>query len=109
MSLVQPLNAFLFGLVAVMVAIQLIVLLMLEQVATWSSHSAKVNLLYLFGDHIVSVDVDRHLFIWAFKGIEQNLEPISHIVMGDNFSPTCIAHPDTYLNKVKSFPLSYMF
>lgn len=71
-----------------------------HQVATWSSHSAKVNLLYLFGDHILSVDADRHLFIWAFKGIEQNLEPISHIVLEGNLSPTCIVHPDTYLNKV---------
>ncbi|CAO2838503.1 unnamed protein product [Amaranthus hypochondriacus] len=71
-----------------------------HQVATWSSHSAKIKLLYLFGDHILSVDVDGHMFIWAFKGIEQNLEPISHIVLEDEFLPTCIVHPDTYLNKV---------
>ncbi|XP_021746798.1 U3 small nucleolar RNA-associated protein 21 homolog [Chenopodium quinoa] len=71
-----------------------------HQVATWSSHTAKVKLLYLFGDHILSVDVDHHLFIWAFKGIEQNLEPVSHIVLEGKFSPTCIVHPDTYLNKV---------
>lgn len=71
-----------------------------HQVATWSSHKAKVNLLYLFGDHILSVDVDRHLFVWAFKGLEQNLEPISHIILEGKFSPTCIVHPNTYLNKV---------
>ncbi|KMT08083.1 hypothetical protein BVRB_6g143360 [Beta vulgaris subsp. vulgaris] len=71
-----------------------------HQVATWSSHSAKVNLLYLFGDHILSVDADHHMFIWAFKGIQQNLEPLSHIFLEGNFSPTCIVHPDTYLNKV---------
>ncbi|KAJ8435946.1 hypothetical protein Cgig2_023322 [Carnegiea gigantea] len=59
-------------------------------VATWSAHSAKVNLLCLFGDHILSVDVD---------GIEQNLEPVSHIVLEGGFSPSCIMHPDTYLNK----------
>ncbi|XP_010681761.2 U3 small nucleolar RNA-associated protein 21 homolog [Beta vulgaris subsp. vulgaris] len=71
-----------------------------HQVATWSSHSAKVNLLYLFGDHILSVDADHHMFIWAFKGIQQNLEPLSHIFLEGKFSPTCIVHPDTYLNKV---------
>lgn len=71
-----------------------------HQVATWSAHSAKVNLLCLFGDHILSVDVDGNLFIWAFKGIEQNLEPVSHIVLEGGFSPSCIMHPDTYLNKI---------
>lgn len=71
-----------------------------HQVATWSSHSAKVNLLYLFGDHILSVDAEHHMFIWAFKGIQQNLEPLSHIFLEGKFSPTCIVHPDTYLNKV---------
>ncbi|XP_074309267.1 uncharacterized protein LOC141643843 [Silene latifolia] len=71
-----------------------------HQVATWSSHVAKVNLLYLFGDHILSVDVEGNMFIWAFKGIEHNLEPISHIVLDGKFAPTCIMHPDTYLNKV---------
>ncbi|KAK9671649.1 hypothetical protein RND81_12G045000 [Saponaria officinalis] len=71
-----------------------------HQVATWSSHSAKVNFLHLFGDHILSVDVKGNLFIWAFKGIDQNLEPISHIALDGSFTPTCIVHPDTYLNKV---------
>lgn len=71
-----------------------------HQVATWSAHSTKVNLLYLFGDHILSVDVDGNLFIWAFKGVEQNLDPVGHIVLEGRFSPTCIMHPDTYLNKV---------
>ncbi|KAH9606023.1 hypothetical protein KSS87_021040 [Heliosperma pusillum] len=71
-----------------------------HQVATWSSHVAKVNLLYLFGDNILSVDVEGNMFIWAFKGIEHNLEPISHIVLDGKSAPTCIMHPDTYLNKV---------
>ena len=73
---------------------------MLVQVANWSRHSAKVNLLLLFGDHILSVDVDGNVFIWAFKGIEDNLAPIGHIKLNAKFTPTCIMHPDTYLNKV---------
>ena len=71
-----------------------------EQVATWSRHTAKVNLLLLFGEHVLSVDVDGNIFIWAFKGINQNHTPIGHVMMEDKFSPTCIMHPDTYLNTV---------
>ncbi|XP_002534411.2 U3 small nucleolar RNA-associated protein 21 homolog isoform X2 [Ricinus communis] len=71
-----------------------------QQVATWSRHSAKVNLLLLFGDHIISVDVNGNMFIWGFKGIENNLAPIGHIMLDNNFTPTCLMHPDTYLNKV---------
>ncbi|THG00750.1 hypothetical protein TEA_025575 [Camellia sinensis var. sinensis] len=71
-----------------------------HQVATWSRHTAKVNLLILFGEHILSVDIDGNIFIWAFKGIDQNHAPIGHILLEDKFSPTCIMHPDTYLNKV---------
>ncbi|KAM7260646.1 hypothetical protein ACFE04_011319 [Oxalis oulophora] len=66
--------------------------------ATWSKHIAKVDSLLLFGDHILSVD--GNLFIWAFKGIEDNLAPIARIALDDNFTPSCIMHPDTYLNKV---------
>lgn len=72
----------------------------LFQVATWSSHSAKVKLLLLFGDHIVSIDAHGNMFLWAFKGIDQNLVPFGHIVLDGKFSPSCIMHPDTYLNKV---------
>lgn len=71
-----------------------------HQVATWSSHTAKVNLLLLFGEHILSVDMGGNMFIWAFKGIDQNLVPIGHVLLDNDFSPSCIMHPDTYLNKV---------
>jgi len=73
---------------------------MLFQVATWSSHNAKVKLLLLFGEHIVSVDVCGNMFLWAFKGVEDNLAPFGHIVLQEKFNPSCIMHPDTYLNKV---------
>ena len=68
--------------------------------ATWSRHNAKVNLLLLFGDHILSVDVEGNVFIWAFKGADENLSPVGHILLDSEFSPSCIMHPDTYLNKV---------
>ncbi|OMO94083.1 hypothetical protein CCACVL1_06188 [Corchorus capsularis] len=71
-----------------------------HQVANWSRHNAKVNLLLLFGDHILSVDMDGNVFIWGFKGIEDNLAPVGHIKLDGKFTPSCIMHPDTYLNKV---------
>ncbi|XP_050373061.1 uncharacterized protein LOC126790760 [Argentina anserina] len=71
-----------------------------HQIATWSNHNAKVNLLLLFGDHILSVDVEGNLCIWGFKGIDENLDPVGHIKLDENFTPSCIMHPDTYLNKV---------
>ncbi|KAL4383697.1 hypothetical protein GQ457_15G029390 [Hibiscus cannabinus] len=71
-----------------------------HQVANWNRHSAKVNSLLLFGDHILSVDADGNVFIWSFKGIDDDLAPIGHIKLDAKFTPTCIMHPDTYLNKV---------
>ncbi|PON41112.1 Guanine nucleotide-binding protein, beta subunit [Parasponia andersonii] len=71
-----------------------------HQVSTWSRHEAKVNSLLLFGEHILSIDVEGNVFIWAFKEIDQNLAPIGHIMLDDNFTPSCVMHPDTYLNKV---------
>lgn len=75
--------------------------------ATWNSHNAKVNQLLLFGEHILSVDVNGNIFMWAFKGIDQNLTPIGQISLEEKFSPTCIMHPDTYLNKVSSSVLFF--
>lgn len=73
------------------------------QVATWSSHSAKVKLLLVFGDHVISVGADGNMFLWAFKGNEEsNVVPFKHIKLDEKFSPSCIMHPDTYINKVKT-------
>ncbi|KAG8363632.1 hypothetical protein BUALT_Bualt19G0042600 [Buddleja alternifolia] len=69
-------------------------------VVTWESHNAKVSHLLLFGEHILSVDVKGNIFIWAFKGIAESLSPVGHISLGNKFTPSCIMHPDTYLNKV---------
>ncbi|XP_057730966.1 uncharacterized protein LOC130946304 [Arachis stenosperma] len=72
-----------------------------HQVATWSKHSEKVKLLLLFGDHVISVDIRGNMFLWAFKGVmDQNPSPFGHILLDQSFSPSCIMHPDTYLNKV---------
>ncbi|KAI9084989.1 hypothetical protein K1719_032981 [Acacia pycnantha] len=71
-----------------------------QQVATWSKHNAKVNFLLLFGKHIISFDAHGGMFIWALKGIDQNLAPFEHMKLDDKFIVSCKIHPDTYLNKV---------
>ncbi|XP_039138391.1 WD repeat-containing protein 36 [Dioscorea cayenensis subsp. rotundata] len=71
-----------------------------HQVATWSRHEEKVNFLLFFGEHVLSLDVKGNVFIWAFKGSEDSLVPVGHIQLEEKFSPSCIMHPDTYLNKV---------
>lgn len=71
-----------------------------NQVATWSRHEEKVNMLYLFGEYVLSADAKGNVFMWAFRGAEPNTEPVGSISLGDKFTPTCIMHPDTYLNKV---------
>jgi hypothetical protein len=73
------------------------------QVVTWSRHEEKVNMLYLFGEYVLSADVKGNIFIWAFKEAEPNSEPVGSISLGDKFTPTCIMHPDTYLNKVLGY------
>ena len=68
--------------------------------ALWTRHSAKVKSLMVFGDYVISVDVDGNLFIWDFKGADESNAPVGHILLGGKFLPTCMMHPDTYLNKV---------
>ena len=68
--------------------------------ARWSGHSGKVNSLMVFGDHVISVDVEGHLFIWGFKGVAGDIVPVGHIMLGEKCTPTCVMHTDTYLNKV---------
>jgi hypothetical protein len=70
-----------------------------NQVVTWSKHEEKINILYPFGEYILSADIKGNVFIWSFRGSEPNSEPVGNISLGDKFTPTCIMHPDTYLNK----------
>ncbi|XP_073271083.1 U3 small nucleolar RNA-associated protein 21 homolog [Primulina huaijiensis] len=71
-----------------------------HQVATWGNHDAKINHLFLFGQHILSVDDKSNIFMWPFKEITDENSPVGHISLGTKFSVSCIMHPDTYLNKV---------
>ncbi|KAG0493288.1 hypothetical protein HPP92_004282 [Vanilla planifolia] len=76
------------------------VFLRAHQVATWSKHKEKVKMLLVFGEYVLSVDVKGYIYIWAFKDIEQSVQAVGHMLLEENFLPTCIMHPDTYINKV---------
>nr|XP_051203267.1 U3 small nucleolar RNA-associated protein 21 homolog isoform X4 [Lolium perenne] len=71
-----------------------------DLVVTWTRHEEKVNKLYLFGEYILSADAKGDIFIWAFRGADPSSDPVGNISLGEKFTPTCIMHPDTYLNKV---------
>lgn len=70
-----------------------------DQVATWSRHKDKVNFLLVLGEYVLSVDVKGNIFIWSYKNTK-HLEAVACIQLEDGFLPSCIMHPDTYLNKV---------
>nr|ATG70826.1 WD-40 repeat family protein [Callitropsis vietnamensis] len=71
-----------------------------HQVATWSGHKAKVAFLLLFGKHILSLDLQGSLLIWTAVELDPNKALVGQIQLGEKFYPSCIMHPDTYLNKV---------
>jgi hypothetical protein len=63
---------------------------------TLRGHTAKVKLLYIFGDHLLSYSEDQVLKIWHAK--EGTL--FDEFSFGKSFHVTTITHPDTYLNKI---------
>uniref|UniRef100_A0A0D3GJ78 Uncharacterized protein n=1 Tax=Oryza barthii TaxID=65489 RepID=A0A0D3GJ78_9ORYZ len=44
-----------------------------DQVVTWSKHEEKINILYPFGEYILSADIKGNVFIWSFRGSEPNI------------------------------------
>ncbi|KAL2634137.1 hypothetical protein R1flu_005616 [Riccia fluitans] len=73
-----------------------------RQVATWNGHTGKVILLLAFGKHILSVGTEGRLLVWSV--VEEDptcpAEPVGEMQLRESFNPTCIVHPETYLNKV---------
>jgi len=76
----------------------------LIQVATWSAHTSKVTLLLQYGHQILSIDADGQLFVWAAfeAALDGIVKPVGEWKFRESFTPTCIMHPDTYLNKVSA-------
>ncbi|CAI5463619.1 unnamed protein product [Closterium sp. Yama58-4] len=62
-----------------------------HQVGTLKGHKAKIKLLLVFGEYLLSVDEARHVLLWP---------PLGQFQLPEGFNPTGVIHPDTYLNKV---------
>uniref|UniRef100_A0A0D6QUZ2 Uncharacterized protein n=1 Tax=Araucaria cunninghamii TaxID=56994 RepID=A0A0D6QUZ2_ARACU len=71
-----------------------------HKVVTWSGHRAKVAFLLLFGKHVLSLDLQGCLCIWTAVELNPKEALVGKLQLGEKFSPSCIMHPDTYLNKV---------
>eukprot|EP00741_Cyanophora_paradoxa_P021294 tig00021348_g20554.t1 len=65
-------------------------------VHTLRGHSGTVRLLLTFGAHVLSVGDDRRLIAWDVAGESE----VASVELGSKFTPSCILHPATYLNKV---------
>eukprot|EP00163_Fabomonas_tropica_P018552 TRINITY_DN32910_c0_g1_i1.p1 TRINITY_DN32910_c0_g1~~TRINITY_DN32910_c0_g1_i1.p1 ORF type:complete len:904 (-),score=197.62 TRINITY_DN32910_c0_g1_i1:61-2772(-) len=67
-----------------------------KQVDTLEGHEAAVQHLFVFGDHLLSVGADQKAVLWDLK----EMTKFSEFPLPDNFTVTCVMHPDTYLNKI---------
>ncbi|KAL0035116.1 hypothetical protein WJX79_001452 [Trebouxia sp. C0005] len=68
-----------------------------HRIGTYSGHTGSIIQLLTLGDILLSLGSDRKLLVWA-DGIYD--APKVTIDLPEGFTPTCMAHPDTYLNKV---------
>ncbi|CAK0785298.1 hypothetical protein CVIRNUC_008505 [Coccomyxa viridis] len=64
---------------------------------SYRGHTGAILQLLVLGDYLLSLGHDRKLLVWKIGACA---EPEVTIDLGDDFAPTCMAHPDTYLNKV---------
>ncbi|WIA17803.1 hypothetical protein OEZ85_009315 [Tetradesmus obliquus] len=63
----------------------------------YAGHRAAVLQMLVLGDNLLSLGKDRQLLVWK---IGQYDAPEAVIDLGADFEPSCMAHPDTYINKV---------
>ncbi|MCO5584790.1 hypothetical protein L7F22_038722 [Adiantum nelumboides] len=71
-----------------------------QQVAQWSAHQNKIVHIIALGDHILSIDSEGWIFVWETTNLEKEAAPLRTICVEEPILPTCLMHPDTYLNKV---------
>lgn len=70
-----------------------------RRVHTFTGHTGRVDSLLMLGDHLLSTGrgAGRSLRLWNLS----TMEPAGQLPPFDNdFSPSCLAHPATYLNKI---------
>ena len=63
------------------------------------AHAAPIDNLLLFGDQLLTLSsAGRCMKLWLAADVAAG--PIGQISFAADFTPTCVAHPHTYLNKV---------
>ncbi|BDA46919.1 probable guanine nucleotide-binding protein subunit beta-like protein at C-terminar half [Coccomyxa sp. Obi] len=63
----------------------------------YRGHTGTILQLLCLGDHLLSLGSDGKLLFWKIGDFD---DPQVSMDLGKDFSPACMAHPDTYLNKV---------
>jgi len=63
----------------------------------YRGHVGRIFQLMVLGDYLLSLSEDRTVRVWEIGSYD---DPLSIIQLEDDFVPTCMAHPDTYLNKI---------
>lgn len=69
----------------------------LHRSGEYRGHDGDVIQLLVLGDILLSLGADRRLLAWR---IGDYSGPEVEVRLPEGFTPTCMAHPDTYLNKV---------
>ena len=63
----------------------------------YRSSGGTVEELMVLGEYIIGRTSGRRVLVWR---IGEYGEAVSELDLGDDFTPTCLAHPQTYLNKI---------
>ena len=63
----------------------------------YRGHNADIIQMFVLGDNLFSLGRDGKLLVWRIGNYDA---PEHTIQLPQDFHPTCMAHPDTYLNKV---------
>eukprot|EP00879_Flechtneria_rotunda_P029644 GHRR01032076.1.p1 GENE.GHRR01032076.1~~GHRR01032076.1.p1 ORF type:complete len:188 (+),score=71.35 GHRR01032076.1:941-1504(+) len=63
----------------------------------YASHSGRILQLLVLADQLLSLGRNSKLLVWKIGDYQQ---PQTIIDFGPDFKPTCMIHPDTYINKV---------
>lgn len=63
----------------------------------YRGHRSDIVQLLVLGDYLLSLGQDGQLLVWQIGTYDA---PVASIQLAQGFVPTCMVHPDTYLNKV---------
>eukprot|EP00963_Diacronema_lutheri_P001243 scaffold80_cov325-Pavlova_lutheri.AAC.33 len=70
-----------------------------HRAGTWRKHRGSVIQMLPLGNHILSLGEDNLICLWSIEEMDSN-EPAAVLEMEPDCQPTCMVHPETYLNKI---------